>query len=244
MKDTYITDHKVKNPKFSTLNQQEDLEYYNYQQSLEAYNNTPMVQKRVSQFESGRYELGSLKQRIFEPLANARTLENGTIFYEVKDIEITKQIDEIQLRKDFKKMKNLEVVEAEDEAEVRIAMFDEIEEMGFNIEEWDKILATEFNTFKNGEKYDYVTDLRRTFDEGIATSTSVKILKKMPAHVFWDIKKPCTAGNEEYYINPYNPARKYPYQSFFDMRRHEDWLENKEKMRNIGTDISQYHKMV
>lgn len=43
-------------------------------------------------------------------------------------------------------------------------MFDQIQQAGFDIEEWDKILAREFDTFKEGEKYDYVTDLRRTFD--------------------------------------------------------------------------------
>lgn len=58
------------------------------------------------------------------------------------------------------------------------------------MEEWDKILAREFDTFKEGEKYDYVTDLRRTFDAGVSTSTAEKIFKKLPAHVFWDIKKP------------------------------------------------------
>jgi len=237
MRDVYITDHKVKAPKFSTLSAQEDFEYYNYVRSLEDYNKTPMRSERVSQFESGRYERGSLKQRIFEPLAAAKTLENGTIFYEVKDVEITPHLNEDNLRKDYEKMKNLEPIEASDENEVRIAMFDEIEEMGFNLEEWDKILAHEFNTFKTGEKYDYVTDLRRTFDEGVATSTASRIFKKMPAHVFWDIKKPLTGG-EDWFVNPYNPARKYPYQSFFDMRRHEDWLEAKEQMRNLNTSIS------
>jgi len=108
-------------------------------------------------------------------------------------------------------------------------MFDSIEDMGFNIEEWDKILAHEFNTFKEEEKYDYATDLRRTFDEGVSTSTASKIFKKMPKYVFWDIKKPLTAGGEEYFLNPYNTARKYPFQSFFDMRRHEDWLKAKEE---------------
>ena len=47
-------------------------------------------------------------------------------------------------------------------------MFDQIQSAGFDIEEWDKILAREFDTFKEGEKYDYVTDLRRTFDSSVS----------------------------------------------------------------------------
>ena len=70
--------------KFVTLNEDEDTEYYNYVQSLRNYNaKSTMRSDRVSQYESGRYEKGSLKQRIFEPLAGAQTLKNGTVFYEV-----------------------------------------------------------------------------------------------------------------------------------------------------------------
>lgn len=66
-----------------------------------------MRSERVSKFESGRFERGSFKQRIFEPLAGAKTLENGTVFYEVKECEITRQINEEKLKADFEKMKNL-----------------------------------------------------------------------------------------------------------------------------------------
>ena len=229
LRDVYVTDHKAKAAKFITLSPEEDIEYYNYVRSLEEYNRQPMRSERVSKFESGRFERGSFKQRIFEPLAGAKTLENGTVFYEVKECEITRQINEEKLKADFEKMKNLQPLEGSDEIEIRAQMFDSIEDMGFNIEEWDKVLAHEFNTFKEGEKYDYATDLRRTFVEGVSTSTASKIFKKMPKYVFWDIKKPLTAGGEEYFLNPYNTARKYPFQSFFDMRRHEDWLKAKEE---------------
>ena len=109
------------------------------------------------------------------------------------------------------------------------------------MEEWDKILSREFNTFKEGEKYDYVTDLRRTFDESVSTSTATKIFNKLPAHVFWDIKKP-QSKEEEYYLNPYNTARKYPFESFFDMRRHEDWIQAKDEKRNINNSVSHFSK--
>lgn len=119
--------------------------------------------------------------------------------------------------------KDVNVVEAEDGADTHVAICDHIEEAGFSTEEWDEILAREFDTFKKGEKYDYVTDLRRTFDQGLSTSSYEKVFRKLPEHVFWDIKKPLTKG-EEYYVNPYNAARAYPFNSFFDMRSHEDWI--------------------
>ena len=85
MKDVYVTDHKPQPKKFSTLSSEEDQEYYNYVRSLEEYNKKDVSSQRVSRFESGRYERGSLKQRIFEPLAGAKKLENGTLFYEVSE---------------------------------------------------------------------------------------------------------------------------------------------------------------
>ena len=134
-------------------------------------------------------------------------------------------------------MKDVNAIEAEDENETRIALFDQMEEAGFSKEEWDQILAREFNTFKEGEKYDYTTDLRRTFDEGLATSSFDKVFAKLPDHVFWDIKKPQSQG-EEFFINRWNAARQYPFKSFFDMRRHEDWMQSKEEKRNLTANIS------
>ena len=86
------------------------------------------------------------------------------MFVEITDKDIASQLDEEKMKVIFEKMKNMEVIEGEEEAEVRAAVFDAISESTFDQEEWDKILARELNTFKEGEKYDYVTDLRRTFD--------------------------------------------------------------------------------
>ena len=164
MKDVYVTDHKHKSAKLTTLSEEEDLEYYNYIRNLQEYNSQPMKSERTSRFESGAYERGSLKQRIFEPLAGAKTLENGTVFYEVTEEELAGRLQEDKLRESYDKLKSLGPIEGEDENEVRAAMFDQIQSAGYDIEEWDKILAREFNTFAEGEKYDYATDLRRTFD--------------------------------------------------------------------------------
>jgi len=79
---------------------------------------------RVSKFESGKYEKGSIKQRIFEPLAGAKTLANGTLYYEVSEKEISRKIDETALRIFFNKVKDMEQIDAEDESEIHAAMYD------------------------------------------------------------------------------------------------------------------------
>lgn len=53
---------------------------------------------RVSQYESGRFERGSLAQRVFEPMAGAKRNENGTLVYQVQDQELNYGLDEQRLR--------------------------------------------------------------------------------------------------------------------------------------------------
>ena len=242
MKDVYVTDHKPVAKKFSTLSEEEDEEYYNYVRSVQEYTKKPIAPERVSRFESGRYERGSMKQRIFEPLAGAEKLENGTTFLEITEKEIAGRIDQDRLRAAFDRANSMEQIDAEDEAEVRAAMYDKAAEAGLNVEEWDQILSRELDTFKAGEKYDYTTDLRRTFDESLSESLESKILKRMPAHVFYDIKAP-KDKKETYYMNPFNPARKYPYETFFDMRNHEDWLKSRSEQRNLRNNVSRYNNI-
>ena len=111
------------------------------------------------------------------------------------------------------------------------------------MQEWDKILAREFDTFTRGEKYDYVTDLRRTFDPSMSMSTTQKAFKKLPAHVFWDIKKPLNEPSREVVMNPWNPSREYPHANFFDMRNHEDWLHSRPAQRNINNTVSRHTRI-
>lgn len=58
------------------------------------------------------------------------------------------KLEESALRAKYEKVKDIEAIEAADELETRAVMFDEIEEKGgYDMEEWDKILAREFDTF-------------------------------------------------------------------------------------------------
>ena len=154
------------------------------------------------------------------------------MFYELQDKEIARKLSEDVLRRQYECWKDVKTIEAEEENDIRFAIYDNLDEAGYSAEEWDQILAREFNTFKEGEKYDFVTDLRRTFDDGLATSSYDKIFAKLPDHVFWDIKKP-QREDENYYINRWNAARQYPFQSFFEMRSHEDWMQGRREKRNI-----------
>jgi hypothetical protein len=48
----------------------------------------------------------------------------------------------------------------------------------------------ELSVFKQGEKYSYVKDIKDAFAHGQASTIESKILKTIPDHAFWDIKKP------------------------------------------------------
>lgn len=104
--DLHITDHKPKVRQFSTLNEEEDAEYFNYVQSLADYNRSVPAPNRQSQFSSGRFEKGSFLQRMLEPLAGARKLDNGTLYYEVSEKEIERQMGSDSLREKYEKAKN------------------------------------------------------------------------------------------------------------------------------------------
>ena len=88
MKEVYVTDHKPVQKKYNTLSEEEDEQYYNYVKSLQEYNAKDAASANLSRFESGKYERGSMLQRLFEPLAGAKTLENGTVFLEISDKDI------------------------------------------------------------------------------------------------------------------------------------------------------------
>lgn len=69
-------------------------------------------------------------------------------------------------------------------------MIEEIQANDLPLDDWNVYLDQELSVFKNGQKYDYVKDMQDGFSKGLATSTALKIFRTIPAHVFWDIKKP------------------------------------------------------
>jgi len=166
-------------------------------------------------------------QRIAEPLAGAKKLENGTRFVEIIDKDLSFELEQASSRENFEKVKDLgEAFEAteEDGEAIRTALLDSIPED--ELERWNAILDRELGKFKPGEEYDYATDMRRSFAKGLSTPEAYKILKTIPDHVFWDIKKPLNMEEKEPH-NKYNMARNYPNHDFFDTRQQEQWLRDR-----------------
>ena len=83
--------------------------------------------------------------------------------------------------------------------------------------------------------------MKDAFRNSLSKSASQKIFETIPEHTFWDIKKPLV-GEEEKPMNPYNSFRKYPYDSFFDMRDYEEYMDRRTKKENLRDNISTFRK--
>lgn len=243
LQDVYVTDHSPRQAKYHTTNKKDDEQFYNYKQSLAEYNSTPAAP--VVEVKNERYPRGSLLQRAFDPLAGSERLENGAIFYRVADSEVELPNEE-KLRAEWERAKNSNsgVLEAseDDINELRIALMDEMQENSpFNEDEFSDILDKEFSIFKNGEKYDFVKDIKDAFSQSLEKPSSEKILDTIPDHAFWDIKTPQKADPQRF-MNPYNSFRKYHTSSFFDAREYEEYMDRRTKKNNLRDSISTHRR--
>jgi hypothetical protein len=99
MKDVYITDHVKKTQRFHTKNAAEDKDFFKYSQSVAEFNATSSTPETSTQLDyNSKYKRGSLAQRMFDPLASAKRLPNGTLFVEVSEAELG-DMSEDRLRK-------------------------------------------------------------------------------------------------------------------------------------------------
>lgn len=62
----------------------------------------------------------------------------------------------------------------------------------YDTSEWNQIISDSLSTFKNGEKYDFVRDLKDSYGDSLKMTTEEQIFKTIPDYIFWDIKKPLT----------------------------------------------------
>ena len=164
MKDLYMTDHVPKTKKYNTLNEEEDKQFYEHLKRLQEHNQQSEATEQVDQFESGKYARGSLSQKIFEPLAGAKKLENGTRFIEFQDKDLSIEMDEATLRDQYELVKDVgEQVDIEDEDQeaLREALVNQISME--QVEAWNAILDRELGKFAAGEEYDFVKDLRQSY---------------------------------------------------------------------------------
>lgn len=109
-----------------------------------------------------------------DPFAGARRLENGALFYEVQDSELSRDLNnDEKLRAEFERLKQgneteLEVDEA-DIDELRVALLKELEKNSPNtLDELNYLLDQELSVFKEGEKYDFIKDIRNAYEDGLA----------------------------------------------------------------------------
>ena len=194
--DVYVTDHAPVDPKYVTGGGSEDVDYYDYQRSLDEYNRDS-GKKTTFNYQAGKYEKGSLLQRMLDPFADSARDEHGTILLNVSQAEVENftRLDDETLRERFAAAKAKEDVwdlDDQDEEAFTAALQEELAEdrAPFAVSEFEDVLAKEFGVFKQGEKYDYVKDLKHAYRDSLKTTAEDRILTTIPDHVFWDIKTP------------------------------------------------------
>ena len=107
-KDVYVTDHQLVPEKLLTQNEEEDLDFFEYQKSLEEYN-TGGAQSELKGGRKPLYERGSLLQKMIDPLAGAPRDQNGSVVYTVEDKELEGLLyhgNEEKLRAQYEALKN------------------------------------------------------------------------------------------------------------------------------------------
>lgn len=109
------------------------------------------------------------------------------------------------------------------------------------MEAWEEMMDRELSVFKQGEKYSYVKDMRDAFDQGVSSTTVSKILATIPSHVFWDIKKP-QHSEHNFNTNPYNPARQYPYDNFFEQRAYDQYLHDRAHNTKLADNVTRHRQ--
>jgi hypothetical protein len=164
----------------------------------------------------------------------------------VQEAELNIPSDEEKLREEWERLKanNSGVLEAseDDPNELRIALMEEMEKNSpFTADEFGDILDKEFSVFKNGEKYDFVKDIRDAFSGSLEKPAAEKILDTIPEHAFWDIKTP-QRQDPQRFMNPYNSFRKYHVSSFFDSREYEEYMDRRNRKQNMRDSISTYRR--
>lgn len=79
--------------------------------------------------------------------------------------------------------------------------------------------------------------MKNAYKNSLQKSAAQRIFETIPDHVFWDIKKPFIEEQQKI-LNPYNPFRKYPFDSFFDLRNYEEYMDRRNYKQNINDSVS------
>jgi hypothetical protein len=183
MQDITVTDHKPVAPKRVTDNEEEDQDFFEYQQALDAYNNDGHANRRFGQ-RRARYEKGSFLQKLFDPLAGAPHDANGTTLFSVTDDNLRhfNLSDEAALRAEYEKLKSHDEVwetDEEDEVAFKLELLRQLQnnETEFRQDDFEDVLTRELSVFAKGEKYNYTKDLTDAYKNSLATTTEEKIFR-------------------------------------------------------------------
>ena len=188
-------------------------------------------------------------QRITDPFAGAPRDDDGAIVYRLTEDEMSrfKTDDEENLKKlyELRKSKSYEPwdVDEEDEEAFRTGLVAELEDnkTPFNIDDFHTVLNKELGVFGSSEKYSIAKDLKEAYQTSLSKTKEQRIFETIPAHYFWDIKRPQTQ-NGFFRENRYNQYRGREYDSFFEMRDAEEYFERQEKKANVENSVSLHRR--
>ena len=95
-------------------------------------------------------------------------------------------------------------------------------ETSYSHEEWAEIFKNELNAFRDGEEYTFTKDLKEAYKKSLAEPLERQILRTIPDHFFWDIKKP---NQPKIYMekNRYNPFRGKEFNNYFELVNWENY---------------------
>lgn len=92
MQNVYVTDHKKEAEKYLTFSEEEDQHFYKVSQEFKNYKADSVAEPK---YRKEKYERGSMKQKIFDPLAGARRNADGSFVLNIDDKEIEVLYDQV-----------------------------------------------------------------------------------------------------------------------------------------------------
>lgn len=143
MDDVFVTDHQRIEPKRITQNSKEDLDFYEYQKSIDEYNDDSILESKIYGTGHSEYQRNSLLQRILDPFMGAGQDEFGTIHLDLEDRDLShyKVEDEEKLKNTWENIKEANGVWDVEEELMNIELLKELElrNKDFSIEEFEKV---------------------------------------------------------------------------------------------------------
>lgn len=134
-------------------------------------------------------------------------------------------------------------VDEEDEEAFRLGLVEQLENNNtpFDVKRFQEELNKELGVFEKGEKYSYVKDLKEAYQESLRVPLNERIFDSIPAHYFWDIKRPQIKFPVAR-MNRYNPYRGKEYDNFFEARDAEEYFYRQEKKNNTENAVSLHRR--